>query len=166
MRRIETASRPSVSASPIAAAVIWATLSRGLGPRLGLSCNPHSSVMLPVGSPVPLYSVATSHTLACRVMRAASVRPGIEGSLIVIGLVLLTIAQDQRLGADGLARYDALRMLLEQGQLSDTIYSMIGPIFAAPVWLFGALAGDVDIWLRHYNVIIFALGIGLTYWML
>ncbi|WP_203914401.1 hypothetical protein [Rhizocola hellebori] len=99
-------------------------------------------------------------------MRAASVRPGIEGSLIVIGLVLLTVAQDQRLGADGLARYDALRMLLEQGQLSDTIYSMIGPLFAAPVWLFGALAGDVDIWLRHYNVIIFALGIGVTYWLL
>ncbi len=99
-------------------------------------------------------------------MRAASVRAGVEGSLIVIGLMLLAIVQDQRLGADGLARYDALRMLLEQHQLSDTIYSMIGPLFAAPVWMLGVLAGDVDIWLRHYNLIIFALGIGFMFWLL
>lgn len=99
-------------------------------------------------------------------MRAGTVRAVIEGWLIMVGLLLLIIAQDQLLGADGLARYEALRQLLERGEMPETIYSMIGPLFATPVWMIGNIAGDVQIWLQHYNVIIFALGIGLTWWML
>src|SRR5258705_3219403 len=97
-------------------------------------------------------------------MRA--VRAYVEGTLIVAGLILLFIAQDRTLGADGLARYVALRELLEQGTLSDTIYSLIGPLFAVPLLILGNLAGDVESWLRAYNIVIFALGILLTWLML
>jgi hypothetical protein len=97
-------------------------------------------------------------------MRA--VRAYVEGALVVAGWLVLFLAQDRRLGADGLARYEALRQLLEQRTMPDTIYSMIGPLFAIPLWMLGNLAGDVEGWLRAYNVVIFGLGLLITWLML
>lgn len=97
-------------------------------------------------------------------MRA--VRAYVEGTLVVLGWVLLFLAQDRRLGADGLARYEALRQLLEKGEMPDTIYSLIGPLFAIPLWMLGNLAGDVEAWLKAYNIVIFGLGLLVTWLML
>jgi hypothetical protein len=104
------------------------------------------------------------HALRSRFVRV--VRAYVEGALIVLGWLLLVVTQDRRLGADGLARYEALRQLLEKGELPDTIYSLIGPLFATPLWVPGNLAGDVEGWLRAYNVIIFGLGLLITWLML
>jgi hypothetical protein len=86
--------------------------------------------------------------------------------LIIAGWLVLYLAQDRTLGADGLARYQALRQLLEQHQMPDTIYSLIGPLFATPLWMLGNVAGDVEGWLRAYNVVIFGLGLLITWLML
>ena len=97
-------------------------------------------------------------------MRA--VKAYVEGVLIIAGWLVLYLAQDRTLGADGLARYQALRQLLEQHQMPDTIYSLIGPLFATPLWMLGNVAGDVEGWLRAYNVVIFGLGLLITWLML
>ncbi len=97
-------------------------------------------------------------------MRA--VKAYVEGALIVAGWLVLFLAQDRTLGADGLARYQALRQLLETGTMPTTIYSLIGPLFALPLWMLGNLAGDVEDWLRAYNIVIFGLGLLITWLML
>src|SRR5919107_1743474 len=60
-RRMESAERPSASATPIAACTTCPTLRPGFGPRLGLFCLPHNSAIVPAGFPPPLYSFAISH---------------------------------------------------------------------------------------------------------
>src|SRR5688500_7667482 len=55
--RMESAARPSVSATSMAASTMAATVSPGLGPRLGVEPAPHSSSMERLGLPRPAYSV-------------------------------------------------------------------------------------------------------------
>ncbi len=83
-----------------------------------------------------------------------------ETGLILIGLFLLAFGQQQQLGGDGLARWEALLLLWQRGEVSDTIYSMIGPIFATPLYFLGLEV------LQYYNVILFALSIGALYLLL
>ena len=87
----------------------------------------------------------------------------VETAFIIIGVLLLAFGQEQQLGGDGLARWEAVRLLFEHGRVSDTIYSLIGPVFSLPLWLAGTLVGAVDPVLRYYNVTLFALSLGALY---
>lgn len=87
----------------------------------------------------------------------------VETALIVIGVVLLAFGQQQQLGGDGLARWEAVRLLFEHGQVSDTIYSLIGPVFSLPLWAIGTAVGALDPVLRYYNVVLFALSLVALY---
>lgn len=86
--------------------------------------------------------------------------PVVETAFILIGLALLAFGQRQQLGGDGQARWDALLLLWEHGQVSDTIYSMIGPVFATPWYVLGLGV------LQYYNVSLFALSLGAVYLLL
>ncbi|HZM82012.1 MAG TPA: hypothetical protein VFC19_40345 [Candidatus Limnocylindrales bacterium] len=90
----------------------------------------------------------------------------VETALIVIGVVLLAFGQEQQLGGDGLARWEAVRLLFEHGQVSDTIYSLIGPVFSLPLWAIGTLVGALDPVLRYYNVTLFALSLVVLYFLM
>src|SRR5699024_8205691 len=57
MRRIETAGRPSSSATPIATSTIRSTDKPGLGPLLGAAAVPHSRSRVRWRSPLPEYCV-------------------------------------------------------------------------------------------------------------
>lgn len=61
--------------------------------------------------------------------------------LIAAGMVSLLVT-DRHLVGDGARRFDALTQLLTGGGLSTDRYSLVGPLFAAPVWWLGRAAGD------------------------
>ncbi|GAA1772006.1 hypothetical protein [Luedemannella helvata] len=88
-----------------------------------------------------------------------------ESALIVAGLVghVFLVAHEAR--QDGWERYAALSRLLETGELPDTKYSMVMPIFAAPFWLLGKVVQDPRWWTERFNTIVLALGM-LAIWLL
>jgi hypothetical protein len=90
----------------------------------------------------------------------------VETALIVIGVLLLAFGQEQQLGGDGLFRWEAVRLLFEHGRFSDTIYSLIGPVFSLPLWAIGTAVGAVDPVLRYFNVVLFALSLVALYFLM
>ncbi|MFK3980495.1 hypothetical protein ACI2K4_08960 [Micromonospora sp. NPDC050397] len=98
--------------------------------------------------------------------RAGRVAGWVETSLLAIGVVLLAVSPKPAMMGDGLARYQALIELLEQRHLPGTPYSMIGPLFATPLWAVGRWYGNTQIWLVQYNYLLFMLGLGAVHALL
>ncbi|WP_412538980.1 hypothetical protein R8Z50_24380 [Longispora sp. K20-0274] len=97
-----------------------------------------------------------------RLGRAAAVT---DYLLIVAGLLSLLVT-DRHLIGDGARRYDALTQLLTGGGLSTDRYSLLGPLFSAPMWWLGRAAGDPRVWLSHYNLVLFVVALGLLFALL
>jgi hypothetical protein len=90
----------------------------------------------------------------------------VDTVLIVAGVAGMAV-HPHKITSDGRARYDALTQLLSTGTLSDNQYSLIGPLFATPLWLLAKLFGaDPATWLKQYNIVLFALGLLATYLLL
>jgi hypothetical protein len=79
--------------------------------------------------------------------------------LIAAGLALLFFVYPHSLSGDGGVRFEALAGLLDGGTVSRMPYSMVGPLFAAPLYWLGSLYGTADWWCGHYNVVILAAGV-------
>lgn len=91
-------------------------------------------------------------------------RKAVDIALIVIGLVLLFVVMHHELvGTDGQDRYRAVRTLIKTGEVSRTPYSFIGPLFAAPLYPLGKLAGGFRWWCERYNTLLFAVGLLAIY---
>ncbi|MET7952269.1 hypothetical protein [Micromonospora sp. NPDC005324] len=90
----------------------------------------------------------------------------IEVSLLMLMLAILVVTQERRVTGDGLARYEALTDLLSHQRVPDTAYSMIGPVFAAPLWWLGRYAGNTERLLGNYNSLLFCLMLAAFYLML
>src|SRR6516225_6633492 len=85
-----------------------------------------------------------------------------ETALIDGGLVLFLFVLPYQIAGDALARYDALVKLLDHGQLTASAYSYVGPLFAAPLYYVGKIAGDPVWWCQHYNTVLVAAGFAVT----
>ena len=90
----------------------------------------------------------------------------LEAGLIIAGLIILLFATPHEIYSDDLQRFKALSELLTQGKISDIPYSMVGPLFSAPLWLLGKLCQTPAWWCARYNFFLFAGGILLMYFML
>ncbi|MEV4759041.1 hypothetical protein AB0J86_28645 [Micromonospora sp. NPDC049559] len=90
----------------------------------------------------------------------------VENLLLAAGLLVLATTPKPPMMGDGLARYQALVQLLEQRQLPETPYSLIGPLFATPLWLVGHWYGNTQVWLAQYNLLLFVLGAGALHGLL
>jgi hypothetical protein len=90
----------------------------------------------------------------------------VETSLIMLGLLAQFFLLPHILDADGLTRYQMLDALLRNGALMEGKYSLIGPLFAAPVWLIGALFGDTAWWVARFNTIFLGVGLLTLYLLL
>lgn len=90
----------------------------------------------------------------------------LEIGLTVAGLIAIAVLRPHGLWGDGGARYLDLTELLTTGEAPDGKYSLIGPLFSAPLWLAGQLWGVREAWVAHYNGVVFALGLLAFYWML
>ncbi len=89
-----------------------------------------------------------------------------ETALIVIGLLANVALLPRILSGDGSDRYNALTQLLSGNGFSPTKYSLIGPLFAAPLWFIGKALGHPTVLIKEYNTIIFALGLLALYLLL
>ncbi len=88
-----------------------------------------------------------------------------ETGLIIIGLLANLTLLPHAIASDGARRYVALAQLLSGKGLSSMKYSLIGPIFAAPLWFMGRLFAQPAVWVEGFNTIIFALGL-LAFYLL
>ena len=93
-------------------------------------------------------------------------RAWVETSLIVLGVLAQFFLLPHILDADGKTRYQALDALLRNDVLLDNKYSLIGPLFAAPLWLLGALFGDMAWWVERFNTIFLGAGLLTLYLLL
>ena len=93
-------------------------------------------------------------------------RAWVETSLIVLGVLAQFFLLPHILDADGKTRYQALDALLRNDVLLDNKYSLIGPLFAAPLWLLGALFGDTAWWVERFNTIFLGAGLLTLYLLL
>ncbi len=93
----------------------------------------------------------------------------IETTLIVIGLVAMTLLLNHGMYGDGKKRFLALTALLTQGQLRDgpfSQYSLIGPLFSIPFWYLGKWFSTPLQMISQYNQFVFAAGLLSIYLLL
>jgi hypothetical protein len=107
-----------------------------------------ASAITPTSAPDP-----TAPSAAARRGWAAAV----DYTLLACGVAALALVLPHEFGGDGAERVKALNQLLTGNGFSTNAYSLIGPIFAAPLW-----AVDTDL-LLFYNLLIFLLGVTATY---
>lgn len=79
--------------------------------------------------------------------------------LIATGFVLYVFALPHELAGDDGARFDALRELVDGHRLSSGRYSLVGPLFATPLYLAGKIMFDERWWISRYNVFLLAAAI-------
>ena len=84
--------------------------------------------------------------------RVVSMAAAWETLLIVLGLLASVFLGRHEGRYDGWVRSDALTQLLTTGKLPEIRYSMVGPIFATPLWYLGKVAKDSQWWVDRYNV--------------
>ncbi len=92
-------------------------------------------------------------------------RATFETGLIFLGLLALLVLLPHHVFSDGAVREASLTQLLAHGHLSSARYSLIGPLFSAPLWLVGTWLHLKHGGLGLYNWCVFALGLGAL-WLL
>lgn len=86
-------------------------------------------------------------------------RAAVELALLFGGILILFYALPHRLAGDGQIRFDSLRELLERGRWADMKYSMLGPLFSAPLYWLGKLIETPEWWCARFNVCVLALAL-------
>jgi hypothetical protein len=89
----------------------------------------------------------------------------IETALVVAGLIALVLLPHD-IFWDAAYRFRAISALVEHGRLSDTRYSLVGPLFSVPFWLLGTWIQSPEWWVARFNLICFIAGLAVTYWLL
>ncbi|MBP2707040.1 hypothetical protein JOL79_24960 [Microbispora sp. RL4-1S] len=90
-----------------------------------------------------------------------------EFALIIGGLAgIIVLLPHSLLWGDGGYRYVQLWQLMMSGEVSQDKYSLIGPLFSAPLWLLGKLYRTPEWWCERYNALLFAIGLLVFYRLL
>lgn len=74
-------------------------------------------------------------------------------------LVFIYLVTPFEIHSDANARYLTLSALLTDGSIGVTPYSLVGPLFSAPLWWFGSLFDEAKWWCERYNFVLFVLGL-------
>ncbi|MEU8007629.1 hypothetical protein AB0B66_41270 [Catellatospora sp. NPDC049111] len=83
----------------------------------------------------------------------------VETLLIAAGLARLVWGQQVAVVADGQDRLHSLSLLLGEGRLNNSEYSIVGPLFSAPLWLLGRVVATPEAGIRYFNLVVFAAGL-------
>jgi PA14 domain-containing protein len=86
--------------------------------------------------------------------------------LIAIGVLLLFLLLPHRVMGDGMIRYLALAELIEWRQVSGVPYSLVGPLFSAPLYFLGKAFITPDWWCARFNTFVFVAGLLAMYRLL
>lgn len=90
--------------------------------------------------------------------RESRVGERVEGALLLAGAAILLFVLPHFVGGDGEHRFRALQQLIEERRLSDFKFSLVAPIFSAPLYLIGKTA--------YLNVVVFLAGVGAAWWLM
>ena len=92
----------------------------------------------------------------------------IETGLIIVGLMFIALLLPRQAGADGWPRYQSLVNLFSTHSLFQpkSRYSLIGPLFSAPLLLIGEKLRYPQEWTYLYNLILFSLCLLISYFLL
>lgn len=86
-----------------------------------------------------------------------------DSCLGLAGLTLIWFARPASLSGDGSVRAASLRKLIESWEITEAKYSLVGPIFSAPLYYVGRLFG-MPLWLMsQYNFILTLSSLGIAY---
>ena len=86
-------------------------------------------------------------------------RAGFETALLVAGFALLAFVLPHGISGDDSVRFADVEQLIHHGHLTDSRYSLLGPLLSAPVLLLGEVIGTPQGWADHFNVILVAVAI-------
>lgn len=87
-------------------------------------------------------------------------------SLLPIGMLSFAAGLPYYLIGDGKDRFHELQALLEHGTLSAGRYSLIGPIFATPLFLLGEWLGTAEAGVALFNVLLFLVSLAALHRLL
>lgn len=94
---------------------------------------------------------------------AAPVRPPMGGVFLGIGMLMLLFVLPHQITSDGSWRYLELAELIEWHDISPLAYSLIGPLFSAPLYLLGKVVMSPDWWCARFNSFVFVSGLIVIY---
>lgn len=103
---------------------------------------------------------AEERALAMKRAQPAKWWAATETGLIALGLGALLVLLTYSLHGDGAERYTELTRLLSGQGMAQGKYSLVGPLFSAPLYVVGALFGDPRGWTVRYDWLVLAVGIG------
>lgn len=86
----------------------------------------------------------------------------VEGGLLVVGFVVLFVLLPHQLMGDDFTRFDDVERLIHHGELSDSRFSLVMPLFSLPVLLIGEAVRTPEWWAAHFNVIVVAIAAALV----
>jgi hypothetical protein len=98
--------------------------------------------------------------------RAVYVRAIIETGFIIGGLLANLLLIPHQLSGDALLRFKELSQLLSAYTLSASRFSLVGPLFASPLWFLGKVYQTSEWWCLRYNTVLLALGMATFYLLL
>jgi hypothetical protein len=123
---------------------------------------------LAAGLPIVILGAVVATLVARRPITSSGVRDGsphrldrtdLTFALSGIGLYLMFVLLPHAMTGDGLERYKALTELLEHGRLSSMAYSLIGPLFSAPLFYLGKVVGGAEWWVGRFNTLLIVGGV-------
>ena len=92
------------------------------------------------------------------------IRKHIDSFLIVLGVLsLFFLVKHAVVGCDGVDRFNAAHDFIRHRKLSTTPYSMIGPLFSAPLYLLGKCCMTYEWWCARFNVLVLVFGLIVFY---
>jgi hypothetical protein len=77
--------------------------------------------------------------------------------LLIVGLVVDFFCLPFQIIGDGYVRYQFMKTLFEQHQITYMSYPIVGPLFSLPLWWLSTLFQKPVIMIEHYNFIIYML---------
>ena len=96
-------------------------------------------------------------------VRAADRRAAFETVLIVAGLLVLLLVLPHALVGDDRTRFRDIEQLLHHGHLTESRYSLVGPLCSAPFLLLGEVVGSPAWWAARFNVFVVAAGLAIAF---
>jgi len=105
------------------------------------------------------FALAAVVVESARRARASGQRPSVDAWLIAAGALILFFVLPHDIQSDGRVRYYALAELIEWGDVSVVPYSLVGPLFSAPLYFLGRVWMTSEWWCARFNAILLIAGL-------